>query len=269
MAKTGCCGSLIRVIIGIINGLFLLIGLAIFIIAAILRWSSDSLLNKITNNASIESIINVAVLDAATIVLLAIGAFILLLSFIGLLGVICANRFFLVIYEIVIIMLFLAHGITLIVAALKSSDIEDEFRKALNRTIDDINNPLTENSTVTADCAALNLLSEIFECCGAQGPSDFINPEYRYECCYSNLTTDGCANKTVNTLKENGVNIIIIPNCSILAVEFLIILMVPFLIGRISRRKAQSEEEERIINVKPTTHYEYRYKNNNNYRYSS
>jgi hypothetical protein len=35
--------------------------------------------------------------------------------------------------------------------------------------------------------------------------------------------------------------------------------------GRITRGKAKSEEEERIINVKPTTHYEYRYKKQNKY----
>ena len=159
MAKTGCCGSLIRVFLGIVNALFLLIGLAVFIIAAVLRWNSGSILNKITNSEAIQSIISVAALNAATIVLLAIGAFIILLSLVGLLGVICANRFFLVIYEVVIILLFLAHGVTLIVAAVKSSDIEDEFRKSLNRTIDDINNPMSDNTTVVAECAALNLLS--------------------------------------------------------------------------------------------------------------
>lgn len=117
---TGCFGSLIRIVLGIINTIFLLIGLAIFITAAILRWSSDSLLNKITNSEAIQSIISVSALDATTIVLLAIGGFIIALSLAGLLGVICSSRFFLVIYEIIIIILFLAHGITLLVVAFKA-----------------------------------------------------------------------------------------------------------------------------------------------------
>ena len=158
-SSTGCCGSLIKIILGVVNTIFLVIGLAIFITAAVLRWSSDSILNKITNSEAIQSIISVSALDATTIALLSIGAFIIILSLVGLLGVICSNRFFLVIYEIIIILLFLAHGIILIVAAFKASDIENEFRKSLNNTIDDINNPKTPNSTVVAECAALNLLS--------------------------------------------------------------------------------------------------------------
>ena len=159
---TGCFGSLIKIVLGIINTIFLLIGLAIFIIAAILRWGSDSLLNKITNNEAIQSIISVSALNAATIVLLAIGGFIMVLSLAGLLGVICSSRFFLAIYEVIIIILFLAHGITLLVVAFKASDIEIEFRKALNKTIDEINDPKTPNATVTAECGALNLLSGNF-----------------------------------------------------------------------------------------------------------
>ena len=64
------------------------------------------------------------------------------------------------------------------------------------------------------------------------GPQDFQNPDFRTECCYSNKTTKGCADQTVNTIKTDSVNLIIIPNCSILAIELIIIILVPFLIGK-------------------------------------
>jgi hypothetical protein len=66
------------------------------------------------------------------------------------------------------------------------------------------------------------------------GPQDFQNPDFRTECCYSNKTTTGCADQTVNTIKTDSVNLIIIPNCSILAIELIIIILVPFLIGNIA-----------------------------------
>ena len=227
----GCCGSLIRLVLGIINVIFLLIGLAVFIIAGILRWSPDSILNKLSDNQAVESIINLSALNYITIALLAIGGFIIFLSVIGLLGILCSSKFFLVIYEVVIVILFLAHGITLIVCAFKASDIEKEFRIALNNTIHDLNDPQTSEEQASAECAALKLISEIFQCCGASGPGDFKNETYITECCVD-AEKIGCADKTVNDIKDNGVNIIIIPNVVILAFELLIIIMVPFLIGK-------------------------------------
>lgn len=259
MPKTGCCGSFIRVILGIVNTLFLVLGLAIFIGAAVLRWSSDSILNKITKNDDIRSIIDISALDNVSIALLVVGAFITVLSLIGLAGACCASKFFLFVYEIIIVLLFLFHAIVLIVAAFKSSDIETEFRKALNTTIADLNSPKTSKDDVTAKCKALKLISEIFECCGANGPQDFtLNTTYAIECCANRNYLFGCSDKTISTFKSNGVNLIVIPNSVILGFEFLIILLVPFLIGRISRSRAS--EEERIINVKPTNF-------NSTYRY--
>lgn len=254
--STGCCGSFIRIVLTIINSLFLLIGLAIFIISAILRWSPDSFLKKIIDNNEVDSLINLSSLNSITIALMVFGGFIVLLSLIGLMGAICANRFFLVIYEIVIVCLFITHVIILIVAAFESSAIEKEFKKSMNGTIEVLNTPTSDPDTVTASCAALKFLSELFECCGAEGPQDFTyNTTFRYECCFKNYT-NGCTDKTISSVKSNGVNIIIIPNSIILGFELILVVLVPCLIGRIGRVKRRQQEEERVINIRPTNYYD-------------
>ncbi|CAF1146777.1 unnamed protein product [Brachionus calyciflorus] len=262
MARTGFFGSIIRIILAIVNILFLLIGFAVFIAAAILRWSKDSILNKIATNDVLKPILNVTAINDVSLILLILGAFITVLSIIGLCGACCANRFFLGVYEIVIVVLFISHGIVLVVAAFKSGTIENEFRKALNQTVFDVNSDKTDEEYKMERCSALKLISEIFECCGLNGPNDFTNATYVTECCYGS-STDGCGDKTVKSFKENGVNIIIIPNSIVLGLEFLIIVLVPFLIGRITRSRRMYEdvdENERIISIKPTNYQQ-------NYRY--
>jgi len=63
-----------------------------------------------------------------------------------LLGALCASKFFLITYEVLLVLVFLGHGILLLVATFKSSEIENNFRKELNKTVDVINNP---NSTIS------------------------------------------------------------------------------------------------------------------------
>ncbi|RNA00728.1 23 kDa integral membrane -like [Brachionus plicatilis] len=245
MARTGFFGSIIRIFLAIINVVFLLLGLSVFIASAVLRWSGDSILNKITSDEGVKSILNVSAINSVSLVLLILGAFITVLSLIGLCGTCCTNRFFLVVYEITIIILFIFHGILLVVAAFKSGTIESEFRKALNKTIDDLNSDQTSESDKTEKCSSLKFFSELFECCGANGPSDFKNVTLINDCCFKDYT-DGCADRTIKSFKENGVNLIVIPNSIVLGLEFFIILLVPFLIGRIARARRLYEEEERI-----------------------
>jgi hypothetical protein len=174
---------------------------------------------------------------------------------VGLIGACCANRFFLVIYELVLVLLFLAHGLLLIVGGIKSGEVEREFRSTLNTTVEKI-----RTSNRTADdhqsmCNAFKLVSELFECCGASSPADFDH-ELAAKCCVQPMPVYGCSDRAVSVIKRNGINIIIIPNSVVLCFEFILILIVPFLIGRITkgRRRRELEEEDRMINIKPTTY---------------
>lgn len=258
MVKVGCCGNLIRVLLVVINSIFFLIGLTVFIVAAILRWGSDSILSKLNEDADIESILNLTAIEAVSISLLVLGGIIIFISFLGFAGACCANKFFLFLYEAIIVALFVTHAIVLTVGAVKSSDVETEFRRLLNNTVNDLNSNQTSADKITAECHSMRLLSDIFICCAYNGPDDFkLNTTFATVCCKEG-TTKGCGDTIVNEIKTNGINIVVIPNFIILGFEFAIIILVPFLIGRI-RRHRQYLEEEGSINVKPTSYYNANY----------
>lgn len=115
MVKVGCCGGMIRVLLILINSIFFLIGLTVFIVAAILRWGSDSILSKLSGDADIQSVINLSAVDAVSIALLALGGFIICVSLLGLAGSCCANKCFLFVYEAIVVALFVSHAIVLTV----------------------------------------------------------------------------------------------------------------------------------------------------------
>ena len=237
-----CCGSLIKCMFIVSNIIFLLIGLAIFTLGGILKWSKDTIFG-LFNSDEIKTFIDLSVVDIVAIVLLVIGAFIIVLSICGLIGASCNNRVFLVVYEIIIILLFMAHLVTLIVGVVKIDDIEKLYRRTLNSTMQNLNDQaFITNQTVQAVqfCAAFNILSQTFKCCGVNGPSDFLlDPFKSGKCCSGDTFTGntGCADKSWNTLKDGVVYYIIIPNSFILGFEFLIVVIVPILIKRISNKR--------------------------------
>ncbi len=244
----GCCGSVLRVILMIINLLFLLIGLAVFIIASIIKWSPSLFINKITNNPAVNSILNITVLDDVSIALLVIGGFIILLSLIGLLGVCFSSKFFLILYEIIIIILFLAHGITLLVVIFSSGTFENAFKQALNNTMDTINDPATSEKDLNTECTVMNGLSEIFKCCGANSRHDFLNKTLALKCCV-NGTNDGCSDRTIKVINDNAVSILFLPNGVILVFELILILLVPFFLNRIKKSQNNHlDDTEKLIN---------------------
>ena len=233
----GCCGSLLRFILGLINVLFLLIGIALVVCTSILKWANISKFKEISG---LDKLINLTSIDAVAITLLCIGGFIILLSFIGLIGITCSNRGFLIVYEIVIVILFMAHLGALIALLVMSSKIETEFRKALNDTIITINNPTTSASELKTKCEIMKGLSNLFTCCGANGPQDFANTANIANCCQDASVKNGCADTSVDAIKKYSIYLLVIPTSVILFIELISIISVPFLIGQISNNMKNS-----------------------------
>jgi hypothetical protein len=255
----GFCGSFLRCILTVINILFFLIGLTIFIAAAILRWSPSTIIGKITSNQAVNSILNVTIINDVSISLLIIAGFIIIISCIGLFGVLCNSKCFLYIYEVIIIILFLAHGIALLVATFTSSTLENQFRTALNKTMEKINDPVSKDQ-LDEQCKIMRALSEIFECCGATGRSDFLNHTVALDCCMNN-TNSSCSDKTVNSIRDNAVSLVFIPNGVILFFELILVLLIPFFISRINKANSTDDEEnDSLINEERKRRYRYNYR---------
>jgi hypothetical protein len=134
----GICGSFLQLTLCIFNVVLLMVGGVVFVTAAIVRWNPDIILGH-SNNDSIESILNMSSLNSISTALLTIGGFLILLGLIGLIGSMCTSKSFLVLYEFLIVVIFLVHGGVLLLGTFKSSEIENEFRKELNKTMDNIN----------------------------------------------------------------------------------------------------------------------------------
>ena len=146
----GCCGNFIRLLLGLFNIIFLLLGIALVVLTCLLKWSN--VFSKVLNISTVQTLINLTAVDAVTIALLVIGAFAIVLSLVGLIGTICLSKPFLIIYEIVIILLFLAHLGALIYLLVQGSTIQKEFGNGINATVTAINYPSTSNQNTTQLC---------------------------------------------------------------------------------------------------------------------
>ena len=103
----------------------------------------------------------------------------------------------------------------------------------------------------------MKALSSVFECCGSNGPQDFLNTTFVEDCCISKVYV-GCGDKLVDTLKTNGIEIILIPNMILLGIELLLILIIPCLIFGIHYTKDLKNREqnnERVNYLRPTTEF--------------
>lgn len=228
----GCMGNTIRVCLYFVNGIFLIMGLVIFITAAVLKWSdllTDLDIAELTQLAAIGSI------NSVSIFLMVLGGFAILVSLFGILGAKFLNRFFLIIYEIIVLIMFLAHGIALLVLIFSATTITNEYTAFLNKTVTEL------KSSDDKGCELVLTLSNLFDCCGGfDGPNDFRNKTLAKSCCKldkNNMTSNqGCASKSVDYITDKSVELLIIPSGVILAVELLAIVMIPFLIGKAGQK---------------------------------
>ncbi|CAF1138478.1 unnamed protein product [Brachionus calyciflorus] len=215
-----------------LNAFLLILGLVVFITAAVLKWST--ILNKFTNIKGIDVLVKAGSINTISLVLLIIGGFIILLALFGLFGSKYKKTFFLKIYEVIIILLFLANGISILVLIFDSNKIEKEFKKQFNSTVFEIVDDFNNNKTYTEKCDLSYAVSEIFKCCGSNSPMDFNGTDLAKICCYkSQVGTPGCTNIVVDKIKSNAFYLLIIPSCIILATELTNIILVPILIRKI------------------------------------
>ena len=222
-------GLLLKYLLAILNFLFFVFGLIISISTAVFKLKSEIIIQKIKNNDSAKTVLNGSVIDAFFIALLVIGAIVTIVSFIGFLGTICMNKYLLYAYEFIVIVLFITQISILIFISVKSSLVEDELKEILNDSVNIINDPSKPKNEKEKYCDTMLYFSKVFECCGFNGPDD-INDQ---NCCFSN-TTSGCSDKLITEFKSLGQSFLVTYNGFAIAIEFFIILCVPFLLQKIN-----------------------------------
>lgn len=245
-----CFDGIIRLFLSGINVVLLLIGIGVAAVSAAIRFLPDTVIQKIkSDNALLDDILNVAAFNAITIGLLVMGVTLIVVSLIGLCGSVCANKPLLFCYQIVLVVVFVAHlSALLFVMVVEKGSIESEFRTGLNQTVENLNSNSTDPDLAALSCSALKFLSKAFDCCGANGPQDFtLNTTYTHLCCatlHDNqtwLNRPGCANATIAEFNKD-LNTVVISNGAFVLLELVTLLFVVVL--TISKRRRNYEDDD-------------------------
>ena len=236
MAKEliGCCSSIYKTILICFNVLLFIIGLLVTIFAAVVKTKG---FKDLIGLKELNDIINLAQINIITILFLSIGVFVIFISLVGLLGLWCLNKFLLYFYELIVILLFLAHGISLIVLVFDRSAIEKEFKKGMVKLVDNLNTLSNTTEKYDYDCQQMKALSNLFNCCGDKSPSDFYNNTFTLTgcCAEKSIISTGCTQKTIDDITKNAVNYLIIPSLVMLGAELAVITLTPLIIKKIRR----------------------------------
>lgn len=222
-SDNGCCSSLARFFLFLINGLFLLMGLVLFILAAVLKWTDwiEGFSIK-----ELDSLTTFGAINTVPIVVMVIAGFMIVLSAIGIIAALSLNKCFLFIYEVLLILIFLVHGVSLLVLVFTKDTIEKEYLNYLNITAPKI-------SKENRECDLFKALSLSFDCCGAEyGYNSFYNRTVANDCCAANRTDIGCGKLSIEFIESHATNLVIIPSGAILVVELFAIIAIPVLMSR-------------------------------------
>lgn len=236
--QLGYFGSTVRFALLVINFLFVIIGLVLFITACILRWGTS--LSDVIKIDGIEDLLHSSAIRAVAVVLMIVSGFIMALSFVGFMGVKYMKRRLMIIYEVTVIIMLLTHGISVLVVVFGWPTLEKEFRNELTQVIANINSNTTSPKDFNSSCTLSYDLSELFKCCGALGPDDFVNQTLVLDeiCCKK--YSDGCNDAVVKKIKGITENLLITPSIILLIIEAFAVVFTPFLI-RMSGKRAGYE----------------------------
>lgn len=253
MAKgLGFCGSTIRFFLILMNLLLFVASAAVFGLGLALRYSD--LAERFQQLFSVgDVVLNSATLSIALLGIIILSGFVMVVSIVGLIGSSCSNKLFLFIYQVIVVVIFLAHGVGLIVGIFSSSNVEETYRKVVNITFSTLNKPDISGPKFNQSCAISKTLSELFGCCGnLRGAEDFVNQEFVPQCCAldpnsGNVANEkvGCSDAGVNFVSSRAVWFIMIPSAVVLGLELCLIIGVPLLIGNISKALRKRREANR------------------------
>ncbi|XP_061188963.1 CD82 antigen-like [Saccostrea echinata] len=177
MGSTGACCA--KLILGILNTLFLLVGLALIAAGALVIAGADfiaSVLKAFKDLPVISDYITIAAW-----VLVGIGIFLVVMGILGGCGACCSIKVFLIIYVIIMILLLLIE--VTFVALLFSDKLKELLSDPLTKEFKKYQ-PIISGSNINADVEsrAMDLLFISLKCCGWNGYSDMA-PKNAIGCC--------------------------------------------------------------------------------------
>ncbi|KAF4115692.1 tetraspanin 35 [Onychostoma macrolepis] len=214
----GCFGFL-KIMMFLFNGIICLAGAAILGVGIWVKVDSGSVLSLLQNiqgaPGELGQVLNVGYL------LIAVGAVLLILGFLGCCGAIKESRCMLLLFFIIILIVFIAEVAGAIVLLVFKPLTENLIKQLGNEVVKSLKNDYGKNKDVTG---LWNTTMTTLKCCGFNNYTDFTNSyfvndtkSYPVQCCYKvpcieitafNSTIPGCFPALKKLVDDNAVIII-------------------------------------------------------------
>ncbi|XP_008328847.1 tetraspanin 35 isoform X1 [Cynoglossus semilaevis] len=217
----GCYG-LLKVMMFVFNGIIFLAGAAILAVGIWVKVDSGSVLNFLgeIENApeELSQVLNVGYL------LIAIGALLVVIGFLGCCGAIRENKCMLLLFFLIVLLVFIAEVAGAVVILVFRPLVDQIFEKLGTAAVQNIQNDYGQNPDVTG---LWDTTMTTLKCCGFYNSSDFVGSPYYEEhhmypplCCPgtnsscsqasagSESTITGCFPKILALIKNNTVVIV-------------------------------------------------------------
>ncbi|XP_045208026.1 tetraspanin-1-like [Mercenaria mercenaria] len=216
----GCCEGCGQILLVLINLLFSLIGIALLVVACLVRFGSDlldsylqdaySAFQKALEDAASDNNINISDLDIgdiagdASLAFIVIGAFFFILGIFGCIGAVCKVKFLLIVYTIVLMTIFIAELVFVILLFTIKSTLDGWIRSPLITKLQDDYTGINGNDTFTL---TMNFVMHEFECCGIDNYKEFNNSKrwkrtidqtIPFICCKNSSDTQCVSNPSEN-----------------------------------------------------------------------
>ncbi|ELU00853.1 hypothetical protein CAPTEDRAFT_221756 [Capitella teleta] len=247
MAGLSCGAKMLKFIMFVMNFLFWVIGGAMLGIGIWLAVDDDiGFLEDLIEDNPMDD----PLWSAAVYTIIAIGAFVFLLGFLGCCGACTQNSCMLCAYQIIVSIVLVAEVVCVILMIVFKSDIGDGFEESMLDTV--INK--YEQPTQGSATAAQDEMQRDMKCCGAKEPEDYqksawynitVNQQYKVprSCCkgvedtgndndYSDCNDEvgtstsnilfnrGCTQQVKNWIDDNSI-IFIAVVCSFIGLQIL------------------------------------------------
>lgn len=178
-----CGGTTAKVILVIVNTLFLLFGLAIAIAGLVFKFGGDLLksdIQKVFENVKLDVVGGVDLYNLVnnlSTVFIVLGFIIFFIGFLGCFGACCQWRWMLVVYAILVMLLLVAQLVIVIMFAVFRNKIDDQFKTQMK---DLLSQKYGSDAEYTN---SFNAMFQSFKCCGIEKSSDLPTLTLPKECC--------------------------------------------------------------------------------------
>lgn len=181
MTGCACCA---RVLLIVLNILFLIIGIALSVVGGLLKWNTSAIVSLVEGHIVplmkqhggkqevVETVVRLTQsLAPFGLAIFVVGIIILVLCVLGLFGAICNSRLLLIVYLILHGILVVGEIIVVIIYAVKPNILTDP----LKATIETMTQNYVSIDSSDTDSMVMKAIMFALQCCGSNNGEDFKN----------------------------------------------------------------------------------------------